>query len=968
MRSRRPSRLSFLARRSRQRSVACGARSFAIGIAAAFVFLASPTTGRADWDPLGDTVNPGPPFVGVGAAAADAGGTPYVAWWESTAEGQRILVGRWTGSAWQVVGQPFDDAPVYDLPAITSVGGVPYVAFIENSPDDDFRGQARVWRLNATADGWVAVDGGSLNHDPVNGDAKDLSIATVGSVVHVAFTEVGGSGVILRVKKLQGSSWVTVGDPLNASPVTALYPHIADVGGAPCVAWLSADSVGGMPELNGLRVSRFSGASWVVLGGKVRDGLSSVGHVTDVGGAPAVLFIRDESSYVVERWDGTSWSDLGEPFNDPDDPLLEGSFHSGSIATIGGIPYVALSSFPTSGSPRIRVLRYDGTAWTQVGSGLNRSAGLFPSFPVIVSLGGDALVVWNEDTRDVQAIHASQFDTAEPPDTVITGTSTATNSGAATYGFTAVPSAGATFECSYDGAAFAPCTSPNTSGVLSPGAHNFRVRATNENGTDPTPARRDFIVDRVAPTTTIRLDGNRTAQGAYGGMVTVDADVTDPPLSSGPRSKFCVVDPPTPPTSFGAFGNGPCGIAVTAIGNHTAYAVANDEAGNVSAIVSTTFLIAEAPDTIIVEGPSGLVSSMPVQWAYRTTIPGSTFECQLDSEPYRPCDATRRYLDLSDGPHTFSVRAVGPTGVADPTPATRSITVGPRQISGSCSGTFPFGDPVSLSGRFSLGGVECVALEQPCPEGSTCTITLTRSVTDADIQTPWSTFGQILSKTGGFKYVGPRNNWCYSTPEEDHLLSSRTDPDYPLQPACPQESSLSFLGPGFVTAKCEVERSVYGSGFHIRGPDDQRRHSCAATLVIQPRHILGVTVTGTGGATTVPGPGQLTITGALVGAQSAAASRAAIQAATDPAPAFKFKKRVKAEGVVRFRIGLKGEAKRLYKAGGVVELELTSTFTAADGTTTTTQEVITQQRPEKPRRALKAKGPKACTIFAGECP
>jgi hypothetical protein len=950
---RRPGRRGVRRSRCRTPRRAIGALAFA------FTLLACTTVARADWNALGDTVNPGPPFVGTGAVAADAGGTAYVAWLEYAAEGQRILVGRWTGSAWQVVGQPFDGAPVFGLPSIISAGGVPYVAFIENSPADDFRGQVRVWRLNATGDGWVAVDGGSLNHDPVSGDAKDLSIATVGSVVHVAFTEVGGSATTLWVKKLQGSSWVTVGDQLNVSPTTALRPHIADVGGAPCVVWISADSVGGMDALNGLRVSRFSGASWVVLGGKVRDGLGSVGHLTDVGGAPAVLLRAEtEDSYVVRRWDGTSWGDLGDPLNGPDDPLVEEAFNSGSIATIGGSPYVAYTSIAEE-SPRIRVLRYDGTAWTQVGSGLNRSAGVYPSYPVIASVGGDALVVWHE----AEAIHASQIDTAPPIDTLITGTSTATNAGVAIYSFTATPSAGATFECSYDDAPFALCTSPNTSGVLSPGAHTFRVRATNAGGTDPTPARRDFIVDRVSPTTAIRLDGTRVPSGAFAGSVTVEADVTDPALSSGIRNKFCVVDPPTPPTSFGAFGSQPCGVVVTALGSHTAYAIANDQAGNASAIVSTTFLIAAAPDTIITEGPSGLVSSLPVRWAYRTTIPGSTFECRMDSGAYEACDATYSTLFLDEGPHTFSVRAVGPTGVVDPTPDTRTITLGPKRINGTCSGPFPFGDPFRLDGNFSLGGADCVALEETCPAGSTCTVTLTVGATDADTRTPWNSFGDITIREQG-KDRGGRRTDCFSTVDE-----LPPDPIFePYRHPCNRQTTLTMLGPIDVKADCYVERSIYGSGYHGRGPDNLRILTCAATMDITPIKVLGVTVTGKKGATTVPGPGVLAITGALGGVQSAAAPAAAIQAVTVPAPAFKMKKKVKATGVVRFPLGLRGEAKRIYDAGGVVELELTTTFTAADGTSTITQEVITLQRDEKPPRQRKRGGPLRCRIFPDMCP
>ena len=71
---------------------------------------------------------------------------------------------------------------------------------------------------------------------------------------------------------------------------------------------------------------------------------------------------------------------------------------------------------------------------------------------------------------------------------------------------------------------------------------------------------------------------------------------------------------------------------------------------------------------------------------------------------------------------------------------------------------------------------------------------------------------------------------------------------------------------------------------------------------------------------------------------------AAPQAATMPAPAFEVNKRVKAAGVVRFPLGLRGEAGRIYRTGGAVELQLETMFTAADGTITTMQGA-TRQAP-----------------------
>jgi DNA-binding beta-propeller fold protein YncE len=63
--------------------------------------------------------------------------------------------------------------------------------------------------------------------------------------------------------------------------------------------------------------------------------------------------------------------------------------------------------------------------------------------------------------------------------------------------------AGATFECSLDGVAFAPCGSPASFTPLSDGAHRFAVRAVTGGDPDPTPAARSFRVDTTGPSVAI---------------------------------------------------------------------------------------------------------------------------------------------------------------------------------------------------------------------------------------------------------------------------------------------------------------------------------------------------------------------------------------------------------------------------------------------------------------------------------
>lgn len=88
------------------------------------------------------------------------------------------------------------------------------------------------------------------------------------------------------------------------------------------------------------------------------------------------------------------------------------------------------------------------------------------------------------------------------------------------------------------------------------------------------------------------------------------------------------------------------------------------------------------PDTTITFGPIGWTNLTRPVYGYRSDDPDASFECRLDSGPFEFCGpATYEVLEghpgetLSQGTHTIEVRAVGPNGEADPTPAQAVIMV-----------------------------------------------------------------------------------------------------------------------------------------------------------------------------------------------------------------------------------------------------------------------------------------------------
>ena len=66
---------------------------------------------------------------------------------------------------------------------------------------------------------------------------------------------------------------------------------------------------------------------------------------------------------------------------------------------------------------------------------------------------------------------------------------------------------------------------------------------------------------------------------------------------------------------------------------------------------------------------------------------GSTVECDLDGAGFSSCSSPKSYSSLSDGSHTFKVKATDGAGNTDPTPAQYTWTV--DTTSPSSATTFP---------------------------------------------------------------------------------------------------------------------------------------------------------------------------------------------------------------------------------------------------------------------------------------
>ncbi|HEY0738370.1 MAG TPA: PxKF domain-containing protein, partial [Herpetosiphonaceae bacterium] len=102
-----------------------------------------------------------------------------------------------------------------------------------------------------------------------------------------------------------------------------------------------------------------------------------------------------------------------------------------------------------------------------------------------------------------------------------------------------------------------------------------------------------------------------------------------------------------------------------------------DAAGNADATPAThTWTIdTSAPQTTITSQPANPSTSGSASFSFTSSEASSSFECSLDNSPFATCASPQSYSGLTDGSHSFAVRAIDAAGNADATPATYAWTI-----------------------------------------------------------------------------------------------------------------------------------------------------------------------------------------------------------------------------------------------------------------------------------------------------
>ena len=201
------------------------------------------------------------------------------------------------------------------------------------------------------------------------------------------------------------------------------------------------------------------------------------------------------------------------------------------------------------------------------------------------------------------------------------------------------------------------------------------------------------FVTLVAATTACTVSDKFLAYDANPGDDTIDAS-TDPDggVDTTPPETTLTSTPPADddsgsatfefeadePATFKCSVDGESAVDCTspytrtlADGPHTFSVRAIDTSGNQDETPAehTWNIDTVAPDTTIVQGPAAIDNSTDVEFTFSSNEANVTFECNLDGAGFSTCTTPASFTGLTDGNHTFQVRAKDAAGNVDASPA-----------------------------------------------------------------------------------------------------------------------------------------------------------------------------------------------------------------------------------------------------------------------------------------------------------
>ncbi len=338
-------------------------------------------------------------IVAVGAKAADG-----------VEEGSgQVRIYQYNGFSWNQLGQSIEGEGAHDNSgAQVSLSADGTIVAIGSYLNDGGLiscdiGHVRVFLYDGI--NWIQL-GQDLDGTSCDDSAGSVSLSSDGNIVAVGAA--GGNSILdsgyVQVYQFNGTYWVQLGQDIDGEAeddVSGAAISISDDGNI--IAIGAPGNSGSLYKAGHVRVYQFDGTNWTQLGQDI-DGeasgdasgrsvsLSSDGSIVAIGATGNATQGNNTGHVRVYQYNGTSWIQKGKDIDGEDAGNYFGVAISisddGSIMAVGEIGYVDGNNY---GAGRVRMFKFDGSDWLQLGAGIvgDGSSG----FSVSVSAEGSIVAI-----------------------------------------------------------------------------------------------------------------------------------------------------------------------------------------------------------------------------------------------------------------------------------------------------------------------------------------------------------------------------------------------------------------------------------------------------------------------------------------------------------------------------------------------------------------------------------------------
>ncbi len=364
------------------------------------------TAGVWRTSPLGTSlnVNPSAPNAGDPAVAAGANGATVVAWREAG----RVYARRWSDSAWSALGAgPLNvhtDRDARTPSVALEADGRVLVAWREMNSND----QGEIHAARFASGVWQPL-GGSIS-TPVPGQDVDLPVIAVGAPGPVlVWRERLNAGADLQVRRWDGNAW----QPMGSAPT--LFASAQTTG---ILSHAITSAVSGEIVIAAVRragpVTSFEVRRWDPVRSAFEALAPPSGPTADGDSVRIGLAATHESVYVVAsinpgvsdvmRWTAATrtWASVGLPLT--------------TLSAGGSVETLRLAAGPSDSvallwrDSRMRVARFDGTAWSMLVSELPGEAMQAFAGAIAVDPTGVHYATWLDRSNDGHQIRAAKVE------------------------------------------------------------------------------------------------------------------------------------------------------------------------------------------------------------------------------------------------------------------------------------------------------------------------------------------------------------------------------------------------------------------------------------------------------------------------------------------------------------------------------------------------------------------------------